>query len=364
MMIMNPVREWRRTLLVFIGTASLALLCGCQSAEEKAQAARMALAQANLDAPGIEYSSVQLRPDIAVAVQPFSVTDGNAKTREFEQAFFAAELVKALRSSPLKARVVYSPAQTAAVDYVIRGQAEPGVDNIFTTITLEDLAGRQVWSGPFADAEWYVIANRMIKELAGDAQPSTGVEAKRIAIYSDGEVTNPSDAVIAIGKVAAQREREKLLARYTELALGNANDYRKIYEDLRDQQRELAQEAEAENERQNQAMMSAFAAGLGGVGAAASGNQMGVANAQLQMAQSQAQFQASANRQNAIEMASQKLSESFGTAVTPTSISFMDKVYELSGSYDEQMGAFRKLVKQALVDAAAQSTTVSSTTAK
>ena len=57
-------------------------------------------------------------------------------------------------------------------------------------------------------------------------------------------------------------------------------------------------------------------------------------------------------REQNIEAASRKLSESFGQAVGSTSISFLDKSYQLSGSYDEQLKEFRGIIQRALLEAA------------
>ncbi len=351
----NPVHGSRaaaQTLFAVALLSAAVLLGGCKTAEEQAAEARVAAAQANLEWPGISYSTVQLKPDTSIAVLPFTVADDVENTRNFEKTFFAADLVQKLRESPVARNAVFSPADTPAVDYVVRGSATPSADSIWTTIRIEDIAGRLIWQGDYADAEWPVIANRIVEQIAADTNLSTAIDLKRVAAYSDGAISAPTDKSVAIANLAAGIERSKLLSRYTGLVIQNAHDYRQVYDDLRDQQQELARQAEAESQSQTASMLSGLAAGLGGIGAAAGGNQAGVAQAQMQMAQSEVDVAASQKRQSDIEAASQKLSESFGNVVASTSVVFLDKVYDFSGSYDDQLTEFRRVVKQSLINSA------------
>jgi hypothetical protein len=328
--------------------SALPWLTGCETAVDKAASARLAAAEGNMNAPIVYYSDIKMKPRTSIAVLPFEVSDNVAKTREFERTFFAANLVKMLQESPVSKKAVFAPAETPAVDYVVRCSASPSPEKIWTFVKVEDLSGRVVWQGPYTDAEWDRIANRVIKEIAADMDPLTESDRKRVGKYSEGVVTEPTEKAVAIANVAANLEREKLLSRFTELALANAEHYARIYENFRERQQELARQAEEENQRQTASMLSGVAAGLGGVSAAASGNQYGVSQAQARMAQAQVDVAASGNRQANLELASQKLSLSFGAAVSPTAITFLDKVYELSGSYEEQLKEFRQLVKKSL----------------
>lgn len=335
------------TLQIFTVTATL-ILAGCATENQST----------GDDTPQLEsvdVSSLTLSPDVSVAVLPFEVTDNSAKAAGFEATYYAGELINGLQNSKLRDQIFFAPESGPATDYVVHGTAQRNGENVLMHLDVQDVSGRQVLAISFKEDDLDAAASQVLKAISNDNFDGQAAGTVRLIAYNNGQpVVNATDREIRIAAIAAQVERERLLRQYTSMVLTYVQNNQQVYEDYQDKLSEITDQKRQEEREQNQSAFNGIMSGLAGVGAAASGNQAGVYQAQSQMQMQQVAVAASEQREIALDSASRQLSSTFGASVQPTSISFLDQIYNLQGSYADQIQSFRELVKKALNSQSAQ----------
>jgi len=330
--------------------AASLLLVGCESQQVSSSGPYGAGRTGYTPPQPVDVASLKFAPEISVAVLPFSANDASAKAAGFEAVFFAGEMIKQLRDSDLQERVVFSPETTPAVDYVVQGSANCTEDDVWLTITVTDFAGRQIISQNFKEQDFSAAAGQALKGISSDTLDGQAALSKKLTAYAGEGAASAGEKMGEVVSLAARLEREKLLTQYTDAVLQHTDRHEDAFRAYRAQLAQVAEARRQEKREQRAAQIQAFASLLGGVGSALNGNQAGVFQAQTQMLSQGLALNASYERVNELDAASEQISHAFGTSVQPTSISFLNRVYKLSGNYGQQVAQFRELVKQALTE--------------
>ncbi|MEO7725486.1 MAG: hypothetical protein ABIU29_12510 [Chthoniobacterales bacterium] len=346
----TTIQKYLLCLRLGVVAAGLSLLASCASTGGHANLDR-------LSKPTME------RP--VVAVLPFgtpnyqSLAQNDRMVRDFERSYFSARLVRALKGTSGIGVAYFSPNETPACDYNVKGEIKKS-DGKMTVVDVEvkSADGRSMWKKSFnvnTTSEEFKHqpdpSGRLWPQIAAaiseTKQQSGDFAVARTIGYSGQKDAAVTDKRALMSNEAAGVERRQLLEPATKLlaaraALPNAG---LLYVKW---QRESTPLVEQRSGEKTAVVMSGITTFLGGVAAgvgAASGNSFAtVAGAQVMTTASN---NAAISEAKIVEI-DKVLATTAQSLVLPPGqpllVRLFDKVYTFTGSPDKQQTDLRRVV--------------------
>lgn len=346
----TKIQKYLLCLWLGVVAAGLSLLASCASTGSHANLNRL--------------SNVTMERPV-VAVLPFttpsnqSLAPNDRMVRDFEVSYFPARLVRALKSTPGITVAYFSPKETPAGDYNVKGTIKKS-DGKMTVVSIELKAadGRSIWNKNFtvnttseefkhqpdpAGRLWPEIAAAIV---ATKQKPGNFAVARTIG-YSGQKDAAVTDKRALMSNEAAGVERHQLLEPATKLLAARAAlpNTGLLYIGWQRESTPLVEQRSGEKTAVVMDNLSSFLGGVAmGLGAASGNSSATVAGARVittatnNAAISQAKI---VEINKALATAAQSLVLPPGQ---PLLVRLFDKVYTLTGSPDKQQTDLRRVV--------------------
>ncbi len=342
------------------------------------------------DTGGMRVSSAPPPQRVSVAVRQFTspgyakLPAGDQGVRDFEQIYLAGKLLDRLGSSGQCSGAYFTAGPTAATDLTVDGEViESDGKNLSLRIAVTRVDGKVVlnkkYNVSFQDAQVPSVKATLtgcVDRMAGEIL-ATGLttninlhEARFYAYVGNPSLpTNPAREKEA--EAAGDIERHELLLPVTKEFVPRARVTEPSYVQwislsapLVDQRKRAKAEKTSADIGQALGAFTGAASFAAGMQMAQAGNTQGVALAQQNMATAEeimtkeaARSEAAENKIAAISSTLAGYKNTFATnQYRQVTIRIYDKVIKVSGSLDQQLAEFRKVVKDSLNSKAAMDT--------